>query len=136
MHPNPDAVRKRSQARRRRCIHRQSSTEPPRCAFLKGIVTSAATARALCHVSGHADEAGGTIAAMALRRQRGAAADDRIGRNHVPANHMFRSAGVEDSVICLIGVVGVSGSSAEWGAAASSGEDLFASRPIVVAASS
>jgi hypothetical protein len=51
-HPNPrlgSQALTSSPARRRRRTQQRTATSPPRCAFLKAIVTSAATARALRH---------------------------------------------------------------------------------------
>ena len=45
----PQALGSSPPARRRRRTHWRSATSPRRCVFLKGIVTSPATARALCH---------------------------------------------------------------------------------------
>jgi hypothetical protein len=51
----------------------------------------------------------------------------------MPANRLVRTAGVGDSVICLLRVVGPSGRLPSRGSRASSGEDFFAPRPVVVA---
>jgi hypothetical protein len=81
-HPNPDAVRKRSQAHRPGAGDAHSGSRRPgrRAApSSKGIVTSAATARALCHVSG--SRAGQAVVTAGDRRivrsAQPAAADQR-----------------------------------------------------------
>ena len=60
----PQALGSSPPARRRRRTHWRSATSPRRCVFLKGIVTSPATARALCHASDHAVGAALTIASV------------------------------------------------------------------------
>jgi hypothetical protein len=83
------------------------------------------------HVSNHADEVDGKIAATALRRRLAPAADDALVVSK--CRRTVWSAGVGDSVICLIRVVGSSGGLPSRASRASSGEDFFASRPVVVA---
>jgi hypothetical protein len=63
------------------------------------IVRRRRPASSQCHVSHHADELGGTIAPMALRQRSAPRLTIALVRDQVPANHMVRTADVEDSMV-------------------------------------